>query len=69
MHDGKTLTKYWQPGEVHKPKSKANNLNIFHLNISYLKYDFEEFHTLLTTSGIEFDITGISESRLKRNKQ
>ena len=27
-----------------------------------------ELHTLLTTSEIQFDIIGISESRLKRNK-
>ena len=45
-----------------------NNLNFFHLNISSLPCHFLELHTLLATSEIEPDIIGITESRLKSNK-
>ena len=66
--DEKTVTKYWLPSELHQLKNKTNSLKIICLNISYVQYHFEELHILLTTSEIQFDITGISESRLKRNK-
>ena len=45
-----------------------NSLNFLHLNISSLPYHFPELCTLLATSEIEFDIIGITESRLKSNK-
>ena len=38
------------------------------MNIFSLQYHFVELQTLLTTSEIQFDITGILESRLKHNK-
>ena len=42
-----------------------NNLKFFLLNISSLLYNFFKLHTLLATSEIPFDITDITESRLK----
>ena len=63
--DEKTLTKYWLPSELNQLKIKTNSLKMLHLNISSLQYHFAELHTLLTTSEIQFDIIGISESRLK----
>ena len=45
-----------------------SNLNYFHLNISSFPYRFLELHALPATSEIKFDITGITESRLKCNK-
>ena len=50
--------------ELHQLKNETNSLKIIHLNISTLWYHFAELHTLLTTSEIQFDIIGISESRL-----
>ena len=55
------LDKYYLPDDL-------NNLNFFHLNISSLPYHFPELETLLATSEIDFDIIGITESRLKSNK-
>ena len=66
--DEKTLTKYCLQSELHQLTNKTNSLKILHLNISSLQYHFVELHTLLTTSEIQLDIIGISESRLKRNK-
>ena len=68
LQDEKTLTKCWLTSELHQLKNKANSLKILHLNISSLQYHFAELHTPLTTSEIQFDIIGISESTLKLNK-
>ena len=46
-----------------------NNLNFFHLNIFSLVYHLLKLHTFLATSEIEFDVIGITESRLKSNKK
>ena len=37
------------------------------MNISSLSYNFEQFHALLSELGINFDIIGITETRLKRD--
>ena len=37
------------------------------MNISSLSYNFERFHTLLSELGINFDIIGITETKLKRD--
>ena len=61
--------KYYLPSDFKQIKMDVkNNLNFFHLNITTLPYRFPELHTLLATSEIELDITGIKESRLKSNK-
>ena len=63
------LDKYYLPDNLKKiEKDTQNNLNFFHLNISSLPYHFPELETLLATSEIDFDIIGITESRLKSNK-
>ena len=67
-HD-ENLDKYYLPDDLKKiEKDTQNNLNFFHLNISSLPYHFPELETLLATSEIDFDIIGITESRLKSNK-
>ena len=61
--------KYYLPSNFKQIKMDVkNNLNFFHLNISSLPCHFLELHTLLATSEIEPDIIGITESRLKSNK-
>ena len=63
------LDKYYLPSDFKQIKMDVkNNLNFLHLNISSLPYHFPELRTLLATSEIEFDIIGITESRLKSNK-
>ena len=47
---------------------KCSNIKSINLNISSLHYNLAELHALLTTSETQFDIIGISESRLKYNK-
>ena len=58
----KTLTKYWQPVELHQLKNETNNLKIVHLNISTLKVSFYGIFQFIK-------YLWHSESRLKRNKQ
>ena len=44
---------------------KKNNFSMFHLNINSLQYYFDELQTFLSNYPIDFQIMGISESRLK----
>ena len=44
-----------------------NGLNLFHLNISSLTYNFDQLHTLLASLNIKFNGLGITETRLKLN--
>ena len=40
--------------------------DFFHMNISSLTYNFDQLHALLSEISINFDIIGITESRLKK---
>ena len=63
------LDKYYLSSNFKQIKMAVkNNLNFLHLNISSLSCHFSKLHTLPTTSEIESDIIGITESRLKSNK-
>ena len=42
-------------------------ISVFHLNINFLQYHFDELQTFLPNYSIDFQILGISESRLKTN--
>ena len=42
-----------------------NDLNLLHFNISSLFYNFDQLHPLLSNLKINFDILGITESRLQ----
>ena len=44
---------------------KNKNSSVFHLNINSLQYHFDELQTYLSNCPIDFQILGISESRLK----
>ena len=55
--------------------SKFNNLqtiktqlSLIHLSISSLQYHYEELHDLLNTSKANFNVIGITESHLKKDK-
>ena len=61
-------TEYWDPGEINKPENSKDSLHFLHLNISSLPYHFSELQTLLSSTKVNFDIIGISESRIKQNK-
>ena len=45
--------------------TKNNDFSVFHLNINSLQYHFDELQTFLSNCSIDFQILGISESRLK----
>ena len=51
------------------PPDKENVLKVFHLNISSLPYHRPELHSLLSECNIDFDVIGITESRIKRNQK
>ena len=59
---------YWDPGEINEPENSNDSLHFLHLNISSLPYYFSELQTLLSSTKVNFDIIGISESRIKQNK-
>ena len=40
-------------------------ISLFHLNINSLQYHFDELQTFLSNCPIDFQILGVSESRLK----
>ena len=42
-------------------------LNVFHLSISSLTYNFDQLHKLLAGLDIKFNVLGITETRLKLN--
>ena len=42
--------------------------SLFHLNISSLSYNISNLHTLLSTLKINYDVIGISKTRLKSQK-
>ena len=67
------ITKYLQSDELRnllQPSCiEKECLKAFHLNISSLPYDCSELHRLLNNCRINFDIIGITESRLKRNQK
>ena len=67
------ITKYFQSDELtnllQPPCIEKEYLNAFHLNISSLPYHCSELHSLLSNCRINFDIIGITESRLKRSRR
>ena len=65
---GHGRNKYWDPSKINEPENSKNSLNFLHLNISSLSYHFSELQTLLSSTKVNFNIIGISESRIKQNK-
>ena len=50
-------------------KHPFNVFNALHLNISSLSYNIDQLSTILNTLKVKFDILGITESRLRTDKQ
>ena len=46
-----------------------NGTNLLHLNISSLPYNYEQLHTLLADIDINFDIIGITETRMRTGQK
>ena len=64
------ISKYFEPNEITIPKNDPKTtLNILHLNISSLPAHVNELQTLLSFCTVDFDIIGISESKLIKNKK
>ena len=42
--------------------------NFFHMNISLLTYNFDQLHALLSEININFDLIGVTERRLKKDR-
>ena len=45
-----------------------NAFNLYHINICYLPKNAEKLEYLLNKTKIDFDVIGINESRIKKNK-
>ena len=71
--EDENITKYFQSDELRNllqpPCLEKEYLKVFHLNILSLPYHCSELHILLSNCRINFDIIGITESRLKRNQK
>ena len=70
--DDNNITKYFQNDELRdllQPYKEKEYLKAFYLKISSLPYHCSELHSLLSKCRINFNIIGITESRLKRNKK
>ena len=64
------ISKYYEPHEIKQPiKNTKTTLNTFHLNISSLPAHVTKLQNLLSECNVDFDIIGISESRLIKNKK
>ena len=64
------ISKYFEPNEIISPKSDVKTtLNTLHLNISSLPAHVNKLQNLLSACSVDFDIIGISESRLLKNKK
>ena len=62
-------SKYYEPNEMKALFKNTNkHFSFFHLNISPLPFHFQELSTLITEYNLNFDFLGLSESRLKLNK-
>lgn len=48
-------------------KFKKSCFSIFHQNISSISKHFDDFHELMTSMSINFDVIGITESRIREN--
>ena len=53
----------------HFDTNTFNGSNTLHFNISSLSYNIDQLITLLNTLKVKFDILGITESRLRADKQ
>ena len=71
--EDENITKYFQSDELRNllqpPCLEKEYLKAFHLNILSLPYHCSELHILLSKCRINFDIIGITESRLKRDQK
>ena len=63
------ITRYFNPNELKEPPDKKKYLKVFHLDISSLPYHCSELHSLLSACNIDFNVIGITESRIKRNQK
>ena len=61
-------TEYWDTGKIDEPENNKNSVNSLHLNISSWPCHFSELQTRLSSTKVNFNIIGISESRIKQNK-
>ena len=64
-----SVKSYTTPQEIKSQIQNDINLSLLNLNISSLGYPINEFQDLLSTCEIDFQVIGITESRLKAHKK
>ena len=64
-----TESKYYDIDELQKIKipNKGNSLSLFHINSCSLNKNFEELENLLQSANINFDLIGITGTRIPKN--
>ena len=68
-HSQDNTCKYYDVDGLNELKLKQSLSSYLHLNISSLPYHFQELESLLASINFNFDIIGITESRILTNKQ
>ena len=69
MNVNVNITRYFNSNELKEPPDKENFLKVFHLNISSLSYHCPELHSLLSEYNKDFNVIGITKSRIKRKEK
>ena len=63
------ITRYFNPNELKEPPGQRKFLEGISPQQSSLPYHCSELHSLLSECNIDFDVIGITESRIKRNQK
>ena len=63
--------KYYDTGEIQTPNklNSKRTLSIFHINSCSLSKNIENLEYLLNSTGINFDVIAITETRIVKGKQ
>ena len=61
-------SKYYDIEQFNNVGMNNNKMfSIFHLNVASLTLNFDDLHTMLSTLNIDFDVIGITETRIKKH--
>ena len=68
--DLENSSQYFEVDDFKKAFNSINHkgTNFFHMNIYSLLYNFDQLHTFLSEINISFDVIGIAETRLKKQR-
>ena len=70
VNSANNITKYFTTKDLNSTFNDIGNaFSLFHLNINSLSFHFDELESLISKSKNDFQIIGISETRLKKTQE